>query len=109
MTMHSEPRRNTDAPGTLTMDSRLRLRQPRARRAVPCVNAPLCGSRRTSIVPLCSCGRDTPFSVSWKTATRHSDEIGLTETQVFCLALAEPAAKHLPKYPRITALLAPRG
>ena len=56
--------------------------------------------RRTSNVLLRYRDRDTPFAVSRKTATRLSDELGLTETQVIHLALAELAAKHLPKYPR---------
>ncbi len=56
--------------------------------------------RRTSNVLLRYRDRDTPFGVSRKTATRLSDELGLTETQVIHLALAELAAKHLPQYPR---------
>ena len=56
--------------------------------------------RRTSNVLLRYRDRDTPFAVSRKTATRLSDELGLTETQVIHLALAELAAKHLPQYPR---------
>ena len=56
--------------------------------------------RRTSNVLLRYRDRDTPFAVSRKTATRLSDELGLTETQVIHLALAELAAKHLPRYPR---------
>jgi hypothetical protein len=56
--------------------------------------------RRTSNVRLRYRDRDTPFAVCRKTATRLYDELGLTETQVIHLALAELAAKHLAQYPR---------
>ena len=54
--------------------------------------------RRTANVLLRYRERDTPFAVSRKTATRLSDQLGLSETQVIHLALAELAAKHLPQY-----------
>jgi len=56
--------------------------------------------RQTSNVLLRYRERDTPFAVSRKTAARLSEELGLTETQVIHLALAELAARHLPDYPR---------
>ena len=56
--------------------------------------------RQTNDVLLRYRERDTPYAVSRKTATRLSDELGLTETQVIHLALAELAARHLPDYPR---------
>ena len=55
--------------------------------------------RQTANVLLRSRDRDTPFAVSRKTAARLSDQLGLSETQVIHLALAELAAKHLPQYP----------
>jgi hypothetical protein len=55
--------------------------------------------RRTTNVLLRYRDRDSPFAVSRQTATRLSDQLGLTETQVIHLALAELAAKHLPQYP----------
>jgi len=54
--------------------------------------------RRTDNVLLRYRERDTPFAVSRQTATRLSDQLGLSETQVIHLALAELAAKHLPRY-----------
>jgi len=54
--------------------------------------------RRTDNVLLRYRERDTPFAVSRQTATRLSDQLGLSETQVIHLALAELAAKHLPQY-----------
>ncbi len=42
--------------------------------------------------------RDTPFAVSRRTTTRLADTLGMTETQVIHLALAELAARHLPQY-----------
>lgn len=42
--------------------------------------------------------RDTPYTVSRKTTSRLADTLGMTETQVIHLALAELAARHLPRY-----------
>ena len=54
--------------------------------------------RRTPNVILRYRERDTPFAVSRKTTTRLADALGMTETQVIHLALAELAARHLPQY-----------
>lgn len=54
--------------------------------------------RRTRNVILRYRERDTPFAVSRKTTTRLADTLGMTETQVIHLALAELAARHLPQY-----------
>jgi len=54
--------------------------------------------RRTPNVILRYRERDTPFAVSRKTTTRLADTLGMTETQVIHLALAELAARHLPRY-----------
>jgi len=54
--------------------------------------------RRTPNVILRYRERDTPFAVSRKTTTRLADTLGMTETQVIHLALAELAARHLPQY-----------
>ena len=62
-------------------------------------SSPSSTRRRTANVLLRYRDRDTPFAVSRKTATRLSDQLGLSETQVIHLALAELAAKHLPQYP----------
>lgn len=53
---------------------------------------------RTSNVILRYRDRDTRFGVSRKTTARLADALGLTETQVIHLALAELAARHLPGY-----------
>ena len=54
--------------------------------------------RRTPNVILRYRERDTPYAVSRKTTTRLADTLGMTETQVIHLALAELAARHLPQY-----------
>ena len=54
--------------------------------------------RRTPNVILRCRERDTPYAVSRKTTTRLADTLGMTETQVIHLALAELAARHLPQY-----------
>ena len=54
--------------------------------------------RRTPNVILRYRERDTPFAVSRRTTTRLADTLGMTETQVIHLALAELAARHLPQY-----------
>ncbi len=54
--------------------------------------------RRTSNVILRYREHDTPFAVSRRTTTRLADTLGMTETQVIHLALAELAARHLPQY-----------
>jgi len=54
--------------------------------------------RRTPNVILRYREHDTPFAVSRKTTTRLADSLGMTETQVIHLALAELAARHLPQY-----------
>jgi hypothetical protein len=54
--------------------------------------------RRTPNVILRYRERDTPFAVSRKTTARLADALGMTETQVIHLALAELAARHLPQY-----------
>lgn len=55
-------------------------------------------ARRTPNVILRYRERDTPYAVSRRTTTRLADTLGLTETQVIHLALAELAARHLPRY-----------
>ena len=60
---------------------------------------PTTGTRRRSPnVILRYRERDTRFAVTRKTTTRLADELGMTETQVIHLALAELAARHLPRY-----------
>lgn len=54
--------------------------------------------RRTPNVILRYRERDTPYTVSRKTTARLADTLGMTETQVIHLALAELAARHLPRY-----------
>jgi len=61
-------------------------------------SSPSSTRRRTANVLLRYRERDTPFAVSRKTASRLSEQLGLSETQVIHLALAELAAKHLPQY-----------
>lgn len=54
--------------------------------------------RRTSNVILRYRDRDTRYAVSRKTTVRLADALGMSETQVIHLALAELAARHLPQY-----------
>lgn len=54
--------------------------------------------RHTSNVILRYRDRDTRYAVSRKTTVRLADTLGMTETQVIHLALAELAARHLPRY-----------
>lgn len=54
--------------------------------------------RRTPNVILRYRERDTPYAVSRKTTSRLADTLGMTETQVIHLALAELAARYLPGY-----------
>ncbi len=60
--------------------------------------APASTRRRTSNVILRYRERDTPYAVSRKTTSRLADTLGMTETQVIHLALAELAARYLPQY-----------
>ena len=60
--------------------------------------APASTRRRTPNVILRYRERDTPYAVSRKTTSRLADTLGLTETQVIHLALAELAARYLPQY-----------
>ncbi len=55
-------------------------------------------SRRTRNVILRYRERDTPFTVTRKTTARLAETLGMTETQVIHLALAELAARYLPGY-----------
>ena len=64
-------------------------------------------SRRTSNVILRYRERDTPYAVSRKTTARLAATLGMTETQVIHLALAELAARHLPNYAPDEGPLAP--
>ncbi|TAK53042.1 MAG: hypothetical protein EPO25_11975 [Gammaproteobacteria bacterium] len=54
--------------------------------------------RRTRNVLLRYRERDTPFTVTRRTTTRLAETLGMTETQVIHLALAELASRHLPNY-----------
>lgn len=54
--------------------------------------------RRTPNVILRYRERDTPYAVSRKTTSRLADTLGMTETQVIHLALAQLAARYLPQY-----------
>lgn len=55
-------------------------------------------TRRTECVLLRYRDRDGRFAVTRRTATRLARHLGLTETQVIHLALAELAARSLPAY-----------
>lgn len=61
---------------------------------------PASARRRTESVLLRYRDRDGRFAVTRRTATRLARHLGLTETQVIHLALAELAARNLPSYPR---------
>jgi hypothetical protein len=63
--------------------------------------------RRTPNVILRYRERDTPFAVSRKTTARLAQALGMTETQVIHLALAELAARHLPQYAKDEGPLTP--
>jgi len=63
--------------------------------------------RRTSNVILRYRERDTPYAVSRKTTALLAGALGMTETQVIHLALAELAARHLPNYAPDEGPLAP--
>lgn len=63
--------------------------------------------RRTTNVILRYRERDTPYAVSRKTTTHLAATLGMTETQVIHLALAELAARHLPNYAPDDGPLAP--
>ncbi len=54
--------------------------------------------RRTPNVILRYRERDTRYAVTRKTTSRLADTLGMTETQVIHLALAELAARYLPQY-----------
>lgn len=54
--------------------------------------------RRTRNVILRYRDRDTPYTVTRRTTARLADTLGMTETQVIHLALAELAARYLPGY-----------
>lgn len=51
--------------------------------------------------------RDTPYAVSRSTTARLAEALGMTETQVIHLALAQLAARHLPQYARDEGPLTP--
>jgi hypothetical protein len=69
--------------------------------------APASTRRRTPNVILRYRERDTPYAVSRKTTSRLADTLGMTETQVIHLALAELAARYLPQYARDEGPLKP--
>jgi hypothetical protein len=52
--------------------------------------------RRSQNVILRYRERDTPFAVTRRTTARLAETLGMTETQVIHLALAELASRHLP-------------
>lgn len=63
--------------------------------------------RRTQNVILRYRERDTPFAVTRRTTAQLAETLGMTETQVIHLALAELASRHLPNYAPDEGLLKP--
>lgn len=63
--------------------------------------------RRSQNVILRYRERDTPFAVTRRTTARLAETLGMTETQVIHLALAELASRHLPNYAPDEGALSP--